>query len=123
MLADRRRPAAAVARGEMNRLMMASSAILMAAVASAHAAQPDARAQAGRQLAEIACSNCHTIGPDVSSGSDAVPSFRAVARQPALTPASLRAKIEGVHPRMPATPLAGQQIDDVVAYILSLRSP
>jgi mono/diheme cytochrome c family protein len=78
--------------------------------------------QAGRRLAEAWCSQCHVIGPGAPGpASDAVPTFPAIARMASTTEMSLRVFMQTPHPPMPDIQLSRQQLDDVVAYILSLR--
>jgi mono/diheme cytochrome c family protein len=77
----------------------------------------------GRSLAARWCSGCHVIGPAPSrSATDAVPSFSSIARQPSTTPLTLRAYLRTSHPVMPNFALTDRQIDDVTAYIMSLRA-
>jgi len=77
---------------------------------------------AGRRLAEAQCSSCHAIGPGMSGPVlPGVTPFQAVADRPATTNLSLQAFLRTPHARMPDIVLNGQQLDDLVAYILSLR--
>ncbi len=80
-------------------------------------------AAAGRYLAETWCSGCHRIGavPDRGPVRDAVPDFVAVARLPSTTASSLNAWLSTQHQAMPDFHLTRDQIQDVSAYILSLR--
>ena len=50
-----------------------------------------------------------------------VPSFQAVADDPAATEAALRAFLRTPHAAMPDLRLTHGQTDDVVAYIVGLR--
>jgi mono/diheme cytochrome c family protein len=52
---------------------------------------------------------------------DAVPSFAAVAAMKSTTQLSLQAFLQTNHHNMPDWRLTRQQVDDVVAYILTLR--
>ncbi len=77
---------------------------------------------AGQRLAEMWCGNCHVIGPNVvGPGSDAVPTFPTIARRPSTTAMALRVFLQTPHARMPDIQMSREQIDDVIAYILSLR--
>lgn len=79
---------------------------------------------AGRQLAEIWCSTCHVVTSSQSRAtSTGAPSFSAIAAQKAMTPMALRAFLQTPHHRMPDLHLSRNEIDDVTAYIHSLRSP
>jgi mono/diheme cytochrome c family protein len=103
-------------------------AVVVVALAGALLAPAAALAQqegdpaAGRRLAEAWCSGCHVIGPGASGpASDAVPTFPAVARMPSTTGMSLRAFLLTPHARMPDIQMSREQVDDIAAYILSLR--
>ncbi|MBX6745690.1 MAG: cytochrome c [Acetobacteraceae bacterium] len=101
--------------------------LALAAVAALAGGKPTFAQQvgdlaAGRRLAETWCSNCHVIGPNVTGpGSDAVPTFPNIARMPSTTAMSLRVFLQTPHARMPDIQMSREQVDDVIAYILSLR--
>lgn len=106
--------------------MLARALPLLAVLALA--AAPGVRAQevgnvaAGRRLAVEWCGECHTVGPDARRGAvDLAPPFAVVAADPATTAFRLRAFLMTPHDRMPNLQLSRDQIDDMVAYILSLR--
>ena len=77
--------------------------------------------QAGRALATTWCSGCHVIDAQTSKAGDAVPSFPTIAKMPSTTELSLQAFLQTPHERMPNFQLSRQQVDDAVAYILSLK--
>jgi mono/diheme cytochrome c family protein len=90
--------------------------------ASTQVAQGDP--QQGQALAQAWCSSCHMVSPQQqNAGNDAVPSFASVARMPSTTQTSLEAFLQSPHPPMPDLELSRNQLDDVAAYILSLRKP
>ena len=110
--------------------MLGKLAVLLGAgvVATALAAAPPAAAQVvggdvetGQKLAQEWCSGCHMVDAKTTEARDAVPSFAAIAKMPSTTSMSLRAWLQTPHPRMPDWQLTGQQINEVVAYILSLK--
>jgi mono/diheme cytochrome c family protein len=77
---------------------------------------------AGRSLAERWCSNCHVVGSTQQRGaSTGAPPFSAIAQMSSTTPMSLRAFLMTPHPPMPDLHLTRDEIDDVSAYILSLK--
>lgn len=89
-----------------------------------------ADAGAGRAVAYNVCGWCHVVGLHQQIGPalrDPGPSFRAIANRPRVSAGSLRHFIESTHPvsaaphEMPNPQLTDDQLDDVVAYILSLR--
>jgi mono/diheme cytochrome c family protein len=79
-------------------------------------------AAAGKQVAERWCSSCHVVGPgSVQGTSNGAPPFVAVARMTSTTPMSLKAFLLTPHARMPDLHLSQDEIDDLTAYILSMR--
>jgi mono/diheme cytochrome c family protein len=76
----------------------------------------------GRRLARESCSQCHLLGDEVgrSSHEKATP-FRVIANTPGMTSAALRVILVTPHRHMPALTLHGEEVDSIVAYILSLR--
>ena len=77
---------------------------------------------AGRQLANMWCAECHIVGTgQPKAGNDAVPSFAAIAGTRGMTEMALKAYLATPHPVMPNIALTRQQMDEIVAYILSLR--
>ena len=91
------------------------------AIPSVSAEEPgDSRA--GRQPAETWCSNCHVIGPMQERGTSyGAPTFESIARMTSITPMALHVFLQTPHSRMPDLRLSRKEIDDIVAYILSLR--
>ena len=75
----------------------------------------------GRALAESHCAKCHSIAPGLVGKEPGIPSFMQMAADPEQTRASLRQFITLPHFEMPAPVLTREEIDDVIAYILSLR--
>jgi mono/diheme cytochrome c family protein len=79
---------------------------------------------AGRQIAKTWCSGCHQVDrQERKTGNDAVPSFRSVAQMDSTTMMSLSAFLATPHSRMPDYALSRTEIQNVSAYILSLRQP
>jgi mono/diheme cytochrome c family protein len=77
----------------------------------------------GHQLATAWCSSCHQVDPRPQFlATDAVPSFQAIAAMPSTTSMSIRAFLSTTHDVMPNFRLTEPQIEDVGAYILSLRA-
>src|SRR5450755_3466526 len=83
----------------------------------------------GRKLANLVCSVCHVVSEDkdqVPILRNPGPPFAAVAARPSITEATLRDFLVTKHRemgptgQMPNPRLADYQIDELVAYILSL---
>ena len=106
----------------MRRLGPALAAIpLTAGPALAQEAPGDPAA--GRMLAEEVCAACHAI-PGVAPriGVPGARSFQALAADPAVTGLALHAFLRTQHPPAPTFVLNEEQLNDTVAYILSLRA-
>jgi len=96
-------------------------AVLATFAAQVFAQVPAGDVAAGRDLVTARCRTCHAVdGPPPASRQQA-PSLVAVAQMPSTTSLSLHAFLLTPHPRMPNYRLTPQEIDEVVAYILSLR--
>ncbi len=99
-------------------VLMALAAAPMPALAQTEPGDP----AAGLRLAATWCANCHRVAPDGPGPStDAAPTFRAIAQMPSATAMSLRVFLQTPHPSMPDYRLTREELDDVVAYLLSLK--
>lgn len=75
----------------------------------------------GAAVAWSWCANCHDVGlGSRPTATDAAPGFRAIARMPSTTELSLRAFLRTPHAAMPDYQLSRHELEDVIAYILSL---
>ena len=79
---------------------------------------------AGHEFAQHACKACHVVDPIAASPRlvEIGPPFREIANTSGMTTTALRAFLTSSHPKMPNLILSPQDMDDVIAYILSLRS-
>ena len=98
-----------------------SSLLMLFAAAPANAQLPSGDVSAGQKLVQADCSSCHDGKGSVPTRQQG-PSLRAVAAMPSTTSISLHAFLLTPHANMPDYHLTPREIDDVVAYILSLRS-
>jgi mono/diheme cytochrome c family protein len=103
----------------------ASKHVAFALLISAAAVLPCAASAAGDvafglALAQSWCAACHVVGPNVAGG-DGGPPFAAIAARSNLSPGAMRAWLTEPHPPMPNLNLSNQQIDDITAYLDSLR--
>ncbi len=98
-----------------------AGAVLVLAAFAAPAAGETGDAARGRALAERFCAKCHAVAPGRTGPEPAVPSFMRMAADPEQTRASLRQFITLPHYEMEPQTLTTAEIDDVIAYILSLR--
>jgi len=77
---------------------------------------------AGRSVAQRACAQCHVIGQSERQAAvNGVPTFVGLARDRSMTTARLQGFMQAPHPPMPDLALTRQEINDVTAYIVSLR--
>jgi mono/diheme cytochrome c family protein len=78
---------------------------------------------AGRELGLKWCSECHLVAREQPKPpSDAAPSWYSIAKDPATTEGGLHAFFATPHKEMPNIMLSRQETDEIVAYILSLKS-
>lgn len=95
-------------------------------IATAMLAAGAAHAQdipAGKTIAKVWCSNCHSVDPqEKTTIRDGVPTFLSIARMQSTTEISLAAFLTTPHGSMPNLTLSRKEIQDVFAYILSLRT-
>ena len=103
----------------MHRLLLVTA--LLASPVAALAQVPTGDPAAGHAIAKTWCSNCHVIDDRPTQAGDTAPSFPAIAKRPSTTVLSLEAFLQTPHGQMPNFQLSRQQIDDAIAYILSLR--
>jgi mono/diheme cytochrome c family protein len=107
--------------------IMSKSAMLcvlfLAVTSEADAAEDSTDVTRGGELARAWCANCHAVergqlvGPYMN-----VPNFTDVARLPSTTAMALRAFLSTPHPSMPNVKLTAGEVDEIIAYIMSLRS-
>lgn len=96
--------------------------VLIACLSHQVRAQEIGDAVAGRRLAEAWCASCHVVTAKADSGiSDGAPSFAAIGGAKSTTYLSMRAFLQTPHDRMPDLHLSRDEMDDLTAYLLSLR--
>lgn len=97
-------------------------AVLMSVVASAAQAQEAGSAQRGLVVARQACSQCHLVVKETGRSTDPnAPTFETIAKTPGMTSAALIVALRTSHRTMPNVVIKGEDINDLVAYILSLK--
>ena len=77
-------------------------------------------AETGQRLAQRWCTGCHVVD-EAGHGTDMAPPFRTIAKQRGQDQKWLRAWLTSPHPPMPNLNLSRGEIDDVMAYLESLR--
>jgi cytochrome c len=78
---------------------------------------------AGGKLAREVCAACHIVSDDQLVDPDVgAPTFFEVIDDPSVSELSLRVFLRTSHATMPNLILTPQETDDIIAYIVSLRS-
>jgi mono/diheme cytochrome c family protein len=97
-------------------------AALLAIPASARA-QEVGDPQAGHEYAKKVCAECHAVerGEKESPYLD-LPSFQTVADSAGITERALAVWLTNPHPNMPDFILPRADMDNVIAYIMTLKS-
>ena len=98
-------------------MALAGAAAALVAVSGAAAAQDVMR---GEELAKRWCSTCHVIdaGKPRETAVDPAPPFPMIALR---DPEIIKSRINRPHVQMPQFDLGRREIDDLVAYIRTLR--
>lgn len=77
----------------------------------------------GRAIALQECQQCHEVEAGEREGKlPDPPAFQNLADDPAMTPLALRVFLSTPHSNMPNLILSDADVDDVIAYIHSLKS-
>ena len=103
-------------------IVRAIAAATLIAVPAYAQAEEFGDANLGRDFAEEMCIDCHAVRAEstVSPRLDA-PAFNEIARMPSTTRTALTAWFQTPHPTMPNLILSAEDVDNVIAYILSLK--
>lgn len=98
-------------------------ALLLMTGAQLASAQELGDAKAGLTYADGVCAECHAVkkGQRVSPHERA-PAFEIVANSRGMTEMALRVWFQSSHPSMPNLMLTTKQSDDMIAYIMSLKT-
>lgn len=94
---------------------------LMLLLTTASLADAPGDPAAGQRVAERWCAGCHAVEADATVGNDVVRPFVAIADDATTTARALAGFLAKPHGGMPDFALSRRDIDDLVAYILSLR--
>jgi mono/diheme cytochrome c family protein len=78
---------------------------------------------AGLAFAQASCGGCHAIGRYGASPNPSSPPFAGIVNQPGLTAATLSTWLRDAHnyPEEMEFYLEGREVDDLVAYMMTLR--
>ncbi|MGH6925993.1 MAG: c-type cytochrome [Propylenella sp.] len=103
------------------RFLIVLSAMTVALGLHAASASAAGDARAGKALAERWCASCHLVAPEQTSATTEAPPFASVAERSAEEIGALAAFLADPHPPMPQMSLTRQEIQDLLAYIASLK--
>jgi mono/diheme cytochrome c family protein len=97
-------------------------AATFATIAGLARAQQTGSVREGFKLASEVCSECHLVvkRPGLSSNPDA-PTFAAIANTKGVTRTALFAMLQTSHQKMPNLVIKGDDAQNIIAYILSLK--
>jgi mono/diheme cytochrome c family protein len=102
-------------------LLLAASLGASPGRAAGPLAMPAPGTEKGLALARAWCANCHAVESGDTAPFADIPTFAAVARQPSTTAPALHAFLSTPHGDMPDIKLKSDELDAIVAYILSLK--
>lgn len=108
----------------MRKALMIVAIVVGAAVAASTLQAGDV--DAGLARAKAVCAECHVVATGVGrrvgrSGTDGAPPFATIPNGLKRTESQIKAFLARPHGRMPDFILTRREIDDLTAYILSLR--
>jgi mono/diheme cytochrome c family protein len=85
-------------------------------------AQEPGDPRAGLAFARANCAECHAVkATEEKSPNPKAPTFASVAKTPGMTGRALAVWLQTSHPTMPNFIVPGEDRDNVIAYIMSLR--
>lgn len=76
---------------------------------------------AGRIVASTLCVQCHRVTAQDTDPNRTPPDFGAVANMPSFTELSMRVFLQTPHGQMPRYQFSPAELDDIIAYLASLR--
>ncbi len=100
-------------------VIILSGACLLASSAAALAGD----AVLGKEVARKLCVNCHIVEPGGAAieVNPSIPPFMAIAAKPDQTESLIRGFLIDPHPPMPNIQLSAHELDNIAAYIMSLK--
>jgi cytochrome c len=99
----------------------AAALLLLRVQAAPGAALDQTDAARGHTLAQAWCASCHAVEKFTVPLDHRAPAFTAIAAMRSTTPLSIRVFLQSSHEPMPNFILKKQDIDDLAAYIMSLK--
>ena len=106
----------------MSRLLKLLTILALLSPTSPALAVELGNAAAGLEYAQKFCADCHTVEEGTVMLFTDVPSFQEVADTKGMSARALVVWLTTSHPNMPDIIIPPDDIDNVVAYIMSLRT-
>lgn len=105
------------------RLSPIIAALLAGGLHAAPAASEEiGNAQRGSEYAQQVCASCHAVRlQDLESPVAEATPFKMIADKPEITRLALQVFLQSPHPTMPNLMVVGEDADNLIAYILSLK--
>ena len=108
----------------MRKALLLVAIVLGAAIAASSLQAGDI--EAGLRRAKAVCAECHVVATGIGagvgwSGTDGAPPFATIANALRRSESQIKAFLARPHGRMPDFVMTRREIDDLSAYILSLR--
>ena len=111
----------AESKGARTRIGAVIISVLVAAFTLPARAQ-DSEAERGRALADRLCARCHlNPGQGEKTTAGEIPGFKAVANRPQQDVEGIVMWLQSIPPMMPNHHLTRQEMDELAAFIMSLR--
>jgi mono/diheme cytochrome c family protein len=100
-----------------------AAAICLVIATSSHAMDVDRMGDVahGKRLAENWCASCHQLSPGQPSTGKSVPAFAQIAQSSTFSSDHLAYLLYNPHPNMAKLALSRSAIDDIAAYVMSLK--
>jgi cytochrome c len=101
--------------------LLALPSLVWAGTAAAQGLPGDA--ELGGKLARQVCAVCHIVSEDQLDDPDVgAPTFFEIVAHPSVTALSLRVFLQTPHATMPDLMLTPDETDDIISYMLTLKS-
>ncbi len=94
---------------------------LLVGLLTASAPAYSADVKRGEALARTWCAHCHIVAADQEQVSDSAPAFAEIANKPGRTKLGVTVWLNDPHPPMPNLNLSQDEIEDLSAYIRTLK--
>jgi mono/diheme cytochrome c family protein len=79
-------------------------------------------AHQGENLAKGVCAECHAVEKGARRSPNGIaPSFESLVHTPGMTATALRVALRSPHQKMPNLRLSNDQVDDLYAYLQTLK--